>query len=226
MNIVLVIPFCKGDGAIAEKLIDWMFSLNGRKRLGHCLLVPSMDCHAELVTKVQISAEVAFESATFHNDPTPQEGPKYQRINAKFLSAAEHIEKHFKWPFLWLEPDCVPLKSSWLDELASAYSAQPKRYMGPILKYANPDRICLSKVAIYPPDAVKDLGQHCKSNMPFSLSAGAGLVSMASKSSLFQQLDYHSESDRSKIRPNSVLLHHDKKFQLAGLLRRKEIQTT
>lgn len=226
INILTVIPFCKGDGALAEKLIDWMFSLNSRKKLGHCLLVPSTDCHAELITKVQISAEVAFESAMFHNDPSPTDGSKSQRINNKFMAASEHIAKHFKWPFLWLEPDCVPLKPSWLDELADAYAAQPKRYMGPILKYTNPDRICLSRVAIYPSDAVTDLGSHCKSNMPFNIAAGDGLVSMAGKSTLFQQLDYRDEADKAKIRPNAVLLHHDKKGQLASFLRRKEALTT
>lgn len=222
-KILIVIPFCKGDGAMAEKLVDFIFFLNGRQSRGHCLLVPSGDVHAELVTKVQLAAEVAFESVTMCPNSNPAPAPtKFEGTNRAFLSAATFINANFKWPFLFLEPDCVPLQSHWLESLAESYRAQPKRYMGPIMKYVTPDKtekLFLARVAVYPTDAVNDLKQYCGTPQEFSLMAGDNLVKMASKSQLFQQMQYKDAADKTKLRPDTVLLHGDKKGQLMTMLR-------
>lgn len=221
-KILTVIPFSKGDGALAERLVDWIYFLNGKQPRGHCLLVASGDTHAELVTKVQLSAEVAFESVTVFVDkvnPVPSQ-PKIERVNRMFLSVATFVGANFKWPFLFLPPDCVPLKSQWLETLAESYRAQPKRFMGSFLKYEG-EKICLSRVAIYPRNAVADLRQYCTMPGAFNLMAGQILVNMACKSKLFQQLEYRGDGDKAKIRPDAVLLHGDKKGQLIALLRKE-----
>lgn len=222
-KILIVIPFCKGDGAMAEKLADWIFFLNNRQARGHCLLVPSRDVHDEMVTKVQLAAEVAFESvSTFHNAFSKPSPPKAEAANRAFIGAATFVNENFKWPFLFLEPDCVPLQSHWLESLAEAYRSQPKRYMGPIMKYTLPDKtekLFLARVAVYPPDAVNDLKQYCGTPQEFSLMAGENLVRMSAKSQLFQQMQYKDGADKAKLRSDAVLLHGDKKGQLMSVLR-------
>lgn len=208
---------------MAEKLCDFIYFLNHKAARGHCLLVPSGDVHAELVTKVQLAAEVAFESVTVCPNSNPDPAPtKFEGTNRAFLSAATFVNANFKWPFLFLEPDCVPLQPHWLESLAESYRAQPKRYMGPIMKYSLADGIekhFLARVAVYPPDAVNDLKQYCGTPQEFSLMAGENLVKMASKSELFQQMQYKDTDDKSKIRSDRVLLHGDKKGLLMSALR-------
>src|ERR1035437_1325445 len=222
-KILIAIPFCKGDGAMAEKLCDWIFFLNGKQSRGHCLLVPSGDIHAELVTKVQLAAEVSFESVSVCPNTTPTPAPtKFEGTNRAFLNAATFVNTNFKWPFLFLEPDCVPLQSHWLESLSEAYRSQPKRYMGPIMKYTLPDKtekLFLARVAVYPPDAVNDLKQYCGTPQEFSLMAGENLVRMSAKSQLFQQMQYKDGADKAKLRSDAVLLHGDKKGQLMSVLR-------
>src|ERR1035437_8682977 len=125
-KILIVIPFCKGDGAMAEKLCDWIFFLNNKESRGYCLLVMSSDVHAEMATKVQLAAEVAFESVSMIQQTTGS-ATKSEGTNRSFLHAATFVNANFKWPFLFLEPDCVPLQSHWLESLSEAYRSQPKR---------------------------------------------------------------------------------------------------
>ncbi len=47
-----------------------------------------------------------------------------------FEKVAQTIQECIKLPWLWCEPDCVPLRESWLDALAALYYVQPKRFMG------------------------------------------------------------------------------------------------
>lgn len=222
MKILCCIPFCPDNGAIAEKLCDWVFYLNGKQASGHALLVPSGDTHAELVTKVQISAELAFESVTVHVDKGNSDSnrPKPERINRAFVTTALQVNSYFNWPFLWLEPDCVPLSEGWLEVLANAYEAQPKRYLGAFLRL--PDQsLCLSRVSIYPKDAINDLQPFCSTDKPFNILAAPSVLKMATKSKLFQQLSLKSDDELSKVRADSVLFHCDKKGILMASLKAK-----
>lgn len=221
MKILTVIAFHKGDGAQAEKLCDWIFSLNNRQTRGHCLLVAASDTHAELVTKVQLAAEVAFKSVVVHVEKSnpPQTNQKSERVNKMFLEAADFVHANYRWPFLFLEPDCVPLKAGWFESIENAYHNQPKHYMGMFLRFKNPDRTCLSRMAVYPNHATTDLKMFCIGAAPFNMAAGQTLIAKASKNPLFQHLEVRSEEDASKVRPDAALLHHDKKGWIIRQLR-------
>jgi len=52
-------------------------------------------------------------------------------------------------PWLWLEPDAIPLKADWLDQLAREYQHRGKPFLGPIVQ----GRGHMNGVGIYPPDA-------------------------------------------------------------------------
>lgn len=76
--------------------------------------------------------------------------------NLCFAVAAEAVYTRFKQPWLWLEPDCVPTRSAWLDEIESEY-----RYCGkPVLgvfenTYGEDGKISgrhVNGVAVYPGD--------------------------------------------------------------------------
>jgi hypothetical protein len=223
-KLLTVIPFSKQDGALAEKLCDWIFFLNNRQSRGHALIVASGDVHPEMATKVQLAAEVAFETAAFITDKTSgiATQPKAERINKMFLAASNYVSTIFEWPFLWLEPDCVPLKPQWLEMLFAAYEEQPKRYLGSVMKSVSKEKeeaLFPSRVAIYPNNAADDLRLLCNKPIPFNIAGAELIMKMQTKCSLLQQFPLKDESDKEKIRPGAVLFHGDKKGQLIGLLR-------
>ena len=135
-KLLVVIPFCTADAAQAERLIDFIFTLNGRKPHGHCLLVAAPEVHAEMKTKIQISAEVTFESSSMIEIGAWSKPSviKPQKTNEIFEFAATYVQDHCSWPFLWLEPDCAPLKAGWLDTLTAAYFNQPKKFFGSFMQ--------------------------------------------------------------------------------------------
>ncbi len=69
-------------------------------------------------------------------------------------------------PWIWMEPDCCPVKAGWLDTLANAYQASGRAFMGHVrpTKWKNPDGSTFTKEgdnmllgnAVYPPMLSKD----------------------------------------------------------------------
>lgn len=214
--LLIVLGFCKADAPRAEALIDWMYALNGCKPNGHALLVAGADVHPEMILKCKISAGVAFESFELVQAPANESAEPHFRVNKLVLFAANQVSRNYRAPWLWLEPDCVPLQKGWLETLANAYASQPRRYLGPHLKTtsAGKERSCLGRISIYAPDAVEDLKPWCDSLMPFHLFAGEALSSRSLKSKLIQQTLLQNESDYDKLRPDAVLVHADKTGRL------------
>jgi len=76
----------------------------------------------------------------------------------------DNVENTSSW--LWMEPDCCPVKAGWLDTLANAYQASGKAFMGHVrpTKWKNPDGSIFTKEgdnmllgnALYPPMLSRD----------------------------------------------------------------------
>ena len=213
--ILIVIPCHSGDCLRAEKLLDQIIALNQKEQSGHALLAFAPDVPQENRDKLRITAEVAFKSVSTFSPALPKEFPDKPAAAATFIGfVAQHIGKSFKSDWLWLEPDCLPLKIGWLSLLEHEYSRQPFRYMAGHLKYG--EAIGMSRIAIYPNDAFKDTEASASTNIPFDFYA----VNMSMKSRLFQTASITSDADIAIIRPDAVLAHGDK----AGVLIEKITQ--
>lgn len=215
MSLLIVIPFTVETAPTAEKLCDWIFQLSGTK--GHALLVASHDVHGEMCTKVSIAAEVAFETSELIVASEIQTASPVMLANHLFKFAGDYIVRHFRCPWLWLEPACVPLQSDWQEHLLLSYNAQPKRYLGGWLQYAvatenSPAKVCLSRCSVYPPDAINDLSPHCTAAMPFNLAAAPHILSRSTKSRLVHEFAYNG--DPTKINPAACVLNSDKTGKL------------
>jgi hypothetical protein len=215
-RILIVIPIIPETAAKAEKLLDWISELNEKEKHGDVLIVFSSNVHPEQRLKIQITADVTFETVSILNGTMLPEA----KLNAMFKAAAEHVLANFKVPFMWLEPECLPLKSSWMAELTEAYVRQPKRHMGAhLFTQGKPDKLHLGRIAIYSSDMAVDSGAFFKPGESFEIQGADTLLSRSSKSRLIQYLNYESKSDFDKIRKDAVLLCSDKTGQLAGQLR-------
>jgi hypothetical protein len=222
MNLLLiVIPFSVGDAPLAERLCDFIFHLNGRQPEGHCLLVPSPDVHGEMIMKVKLSAEVAFATVDICAVTARPDTGKVEGCNHLFKHAAAHVQRHYRCPWFYMEADCVPLKKGWQRDLLTAYHNQPRRFIGPHLKFPaeeGKERLCLARTSVYPPDAAADLTSYCDSLVTFEILAAEMSVVRSTKSRLIQFGKFGEESELSAIRTDAVVFNGDKSGRLIRLI--------
>lgn len=218
--LLVVLPFCANDAKMAELLCDFIFLVNRREQHGHCLLVVAGDVHAEMRAKVRVAAEVAFSAVDIIDVNKIVNPNKNVHVNEMFRSAAEHVGSSYRVAWLWLEPDAVPVKYGWLDALAEAHYEQAKRYSGPWKKVMSADGpTFLNRVAIYPPDSMRDLAAPLALLVPFNIAAGNLIIPKATKLKLIQEVAITDES--TKLLPTTVLAHCDKQGILMNSMREK-----
>ena len=126
-KLLIVMGCCTDDAARAERLLDFIFWQNNRKASGHALMVCSPDVHAELQNKLTIAGGLAFESFDIKVAKASNlevDGGKPEQVNNLFRNAAAFALRNYTWPWLWMEPDCVPLAAGWQRKL---YRAVPRR---------------------------------------------------------------------------------------------------
>lgn len=221
-KLIVVIPFTTDNAVMAERLCDWIFKVSGSEQKGHALLVCDQQVHDELKGKVKIAAEVAFDSvelvvATVNQ--IPKAISSHFWMNLMFLKASEHISKHYRWPFLWLEPEAIPVKSNWLEILSSIYDSQPKRYLGTHMEL-NGHRF-MARVGIYPSYAFSEFKDITDKSGPYEIAAGSYITPKCSRSKAFQHLKVRDESDVEKIREDATVVIGDESGIVVEVLREK-----
>ncbi len=129
--LLLVLPTHSGDIDNAEALVRWMDELGEYRE--HSLLVAADN--ALPVDRVKALGDVArplFNDVTLLSVPTGVKGWPLA-ANLAFRAVCRTVQETFKLAFLWCESDAVPLKASWLDDIAEAYRKCPKPFMGALL---------------------------------------------------------------------------------------------
>lgn len=146
MKITVVIPFFKDDFERTVRMLNWIQELD--KHLDYdCIFVfrffgfQQMDYIGDLGRKLFRHSHFIIPSSPPKKEGWPH-GPNY---------LFQETIKDLKEPFLWLEPDCVPLCPGWLDKLNQEYFEYGVPFMGTI--NSNENRNHLSGVAVYPKDA-------------------------------------------------------------------------
>lgn len=72
--------------------------------------------------------------------------------NSLFFAAALHVEQNHLGPWVWMEPDAIPLRTGWLDAVQDAYAKCGKRFMGAVIAanlHGQPHTY-MNGVAVYP----------------------------------------------------------------------------
>lgn len=155
MKITVVIPFCKADQQKTLTLAEWIAELGGCKE-NNSLMIAASDVTETNLTK--LFDRKSFKTGTIikpsfalPNEAHPR-GPNWM-----FETACKWIQLNSKEPWLWLEPDAVPMRPNWLQMIEAEYELALK-YKKKILAHvvdwpnATPSKTP-SGVAVYPPDA-------------------------------------------------------------------------
>lgn len=228
----VVIPYCQKDEDLVRILLQWIETINKQDNVIHPLLfVVDSKVRKGVRNEFIKMAERVFsfvEEIEFVEPPHP--GPELRYpiwrywANQMFLTASKHIFENCRLPWLWLEPDAVPMHGGWLDELSFAYYSQPKRFMGSITRRSgelppNIPKENLAGVAVYPVSAYRMLAKWCGPGHCWDLAGAADVLPMTTKTRLIQhtygiseQAGWVFKKDRAEDDPPEVI----EPFSLVG----------
>ena len=138
----VVTQFHAGDRPLLEKLLAWIAFLAPQGRHKLLLLADPADTTGDL-DKLHLLALKAFNQAEIDFVAPGPAGNvfAYNRGLTKALTETEE-------PFLWLEPDCVPLRADWLDAIERHYIESGKPFLG--TTFERRGRNYLHSNAVYP----------------------------------------------------------------------------
>lgn len=225
----IVLPFIEREVPQVLRLLDHMVQLSGQlDRTVYLLPFKGLDVDdikkaaRKAFADVQVIQDGEGVSSDWRNDDKIRDaaGP-----NSLFRQAAWFF--HFKpalGPWLWLEPDCVPLTKNWDDEMETAYRASGKSIMGVAMKWKHSQTEYLNGAAVYPQNLIAIAPamvtrtmwqQFPEMEIGFDVAGGAGVVRQAHITDLIQ-LDYRSAEP--KPRTGAVLFHGDRSGKLIETL--------
>lgn len=234
-------PFFHGDAHLAKALLSWVKQLDGNLSHGALLVADSgtdwgiaSEC-LQIASSVFQRVEIATTEESWQSWPA---GP-----NALFKCAAQFFQLRKIGPWLWLEPDAIPLRKGWLDQIQTAYFAAGKPFFGAVMEAMEPDmpRHYLAGVACYPADCWKRMTLVWREDRAFDVATASVTVSFAANTRLIQHywgekglpptfvLEKTAESPRNaftldRIDPEAVVFHRNKDVSLLRLLGYKELQ--
>ena len=163
-QLLCVIPYCVKDVDLTRKLLGWIARISPKLAPHACLLAADSAVPHETKVEFNTLAKSIFDFAETAIIAVPSDEVGWPKAaNAMFRIASLHIESCFQLPWLWLEPDCVPMRASWLDEIALSYSRCPKKFMGALIQSSQPPMppVHLAGCAVYPPDTGKLMAEFC-----------------------------------------------------------------
>ena len=149
--MILVLPFCIKDCKAALANIEWSRELDGKQPF-RILLAYDSDVPPQYVERIAAACDTAFSGVLHlkYNEwmgnpcwPNPQ--------NYSFQTVVWEIINNIKEPFLFWEPDAIPIRKNWAKDLWDHYQQCGKPFMGHIVHGAvSPTSMHLNGVAIYP----------------------------------------------------------------------------
>lgn len=234
MNVFL--GFYDGDGHSAVNLLKWLSESGGLDGVELRLVVdPETDFNIWTAARCMGCSRETLVLDSHVKGWIPGS-------NALWLLAAKRAAA-LGAPWIFLEPDAVPIKHTWAKEIAAAYAEGRKPYMGAIVTHDTPNlpNPYMEGCAVYPPEAYAELKGLVTDNRSWTLSTAGFVVPRATNSPLFQHL--WGEKNRpptfarqgipgthvfglNYIRPATVLFHRSKDGTLIDLLReRKGLRT-
>lgn len=224
--VIAVLPYFPGDQKLAATLSEWISDLGSNT--GHTvLLVRDTRCNRNYDETIKHNLAKVFDSVEVIDVPERLDGwPKSP--NVMFRKAAKHIQCTSTQPFLWLEPDVVPLKSGWVEAIAKEYAACGKPFLGDFVQVENvtPHMSGIgayaNQVIDYAPDLI------FADDIAFDVFAADKIVPQMAQTHLishkwkFPKLNNQSEVDNLLAQlGDAVLFHQDKSGSLIEFLRER-----
>lgn len=222
--MLVVLSFHDGDKPQAISLSNWIKEL-GQVSDHKCLLCVGEHCDA---TGVIEPLHECFKSVSVylpHAKAKRGDGKMgYARAaNAMWQSVAWKIYMQDKCPWLWLEPDAIPTRPTWLREIEEEYRTFKKPFLGAMGQCQIP---MINGVAVYPA-AVCDYAPLAlqAAECPWDLNAAEQILKNAHVTDLFQhiyQIDGEPPTfpkNANRLNQSAALFHRCKDSSLISHLK-------
>lgn len=239
--MICVFPVHAGDLGQLIDLLNWIEHL-GPCKSHKALIVADAQLGYRPALKAKEITDRIFESTAIICTAKSVTGwPK--GANHLFVRAAVDIWKFRKEPWLWLEPDAIPLRAGWLDELNNEFLARGKNYLGHVYECGQnglPPRL-MSAIAVYHPNAAIELPMLPDSPKAFDVEAAPTMIEKGAHTNLI----YHKWGEKNKpptfradsvqgtnihslndIPKEAVIFHRCKDGSLFRVLGRRETGST
>lgn len=182
-------------------------------------------------TRLLNSCSTIFKSAVLVPTPhklTDESWPK--GANWLFKTACKYFKEQWGTSFLWLEPDCTPLKPGWIEAVESEYVSSKQPFMG-----AEVNGKHLSGIAVYPFNALDYYRDFWPKASKIAWDYAVDARKLAQLTTKIHhlwgtsELPPHFVNNRTKsspvhhlseqiIPPDSVLFHRDKDASLTHIV--------
>lgn len=240
--MLVAFPFHSGDIAAATDLLVWLGQVSGGREWRNrpklyaqhsILLIADAGVQWLAASKLLDLASQLFGSARIVTSAAPVQGWP-QGANALFAVACDECHE----PWLWLEPDAIPLHRDWLDLLHAEYVRIGKRFMGCVYPgghVAFPPHL-MSGVAVYPADWTRGK-EFCQAGTAFDVAMTLAVLPEAHHTVRIQHLwgepnlppTFPAQDQPmpkngftlDRLQANSVLFHRNKDGTLIERLRER-----
>lgn len=225
--MVVAMGYYPGDQELAKKLAAWIRELGPNK--GHTMLL-ARDVRCANDGSIKANLEAVFDKVEIINIPEKIDGWKFAP-NIVIRYIAVHVEQTNPQPWLFIEPDVVPLREGWVDTLAREYDEHKKPFLGDFVKVENviPH---MSGIAVYPgkvTDHAPDIKFAAQSETPWDCFAADQIVPKMAQSRhiahrwLHPAFNNQSEVDNllGQLGADCVLFHSDHSGTLIDFLRER-----
>ncbi len=222
--MLVALSFHPGDERVCLKLAGWIREL-GPYPSHSVLLICDVRCGLSAAIRQELDG-AGFDSIEQLTNQSIIDGWKVAP-NFVFNLVARHIAATNNQPFLWLEPDVIPMSKNWLDALQTAYRLGNKPFMG---DYVNVDNVPphMSGIAIYPGDLIAAGAGDAliAGDIPWDVVSAAQVLPKLHKTNLighaWKHPPFNNQGEVDNLRaqhPEMVLFHADKSGSLIDLLR-------
>jgi hypothetical protein len=158
MNLLVVLPISQKDCDLAISLLGWIEELGG---FGDCKVLPIIDMNLSSGQKIKLGKHLHDDWPFILSRHYGPDDSWPTACNWLFWNAALHVETCVHLPFLWLEPDCVPMRCGCMYDFSDEYASCGKPFMGVVLKntevFGRVWPAHMVGVGIYPPDTATRL---------------------------------------------------------------------
>jgi hypothetical protein len=224
--VLVVFPYSPVDQTLAVKLAAWIKEL-GKNEGHHVLIVRDIRCHSNNDASIRHDLLAVFDSV--------QSIDVVERIdgwplapNIIFRTAAKHIQYVCHQPWLWIEGDCVPLKSGWVEAIWKEYAACGKPFLG---DFVNVENVIphMSGIAVYPGKLTEYAGNAVMADeVAWDCAAASQIVPLMAQTHLIKHRWKHPPFNNQSEVDNllgqlgdAVLFHADKSGTLIDFLRER-----
>lgn len=144
-EFVVALPFSNKDAPLQIECLKWMYEM-GQDPCYDCLLTYDHSCIQPFAVQMQEAARLVFDKVMVLVYPVPKSVSWPQAPNWAFQKTANHFHRVIKRAWLWKEPDMIPLKPDWVDQLQAEYQRCGKLFMGSVV----PGMHHCNGTAVYP----------------------------------------------------------------------------